>query len=161
MRIRADGSLNGMRARCAASHVESRQSLVHAVPVTRHLASLLACCFLALAAIGVVLPGVPTVPFLLAATWFSARGSTRLYQWIYQHPQLGPPLIAWETEGAVPRRAKRLATIMLLASWALMYPRLAGTWLLVAITVLFCCVSAFLLTRPEPRRAVTDEPPSP
>jgi uncharacterized protein len=125
--------------------------------MTRHVASLFACFFLALAAIGVVLPGVPTVPFLLLATWFSARGSTRLHNWIYQHPQLGPPLIEWETQGAVSRRAKVLAVMMLIVSWVLMYPRLKGSWMLVAITLLFCCVSTFLLTRPEPQRPAPDE----
>lgn len=118
--------------------------------MTRHLATLCAGFFLLLAGIGVILPGVPTVPFLLLATWFSARGSTRLHRWIYAHPQLGPLLKDWEAHGAVARRSKLLAIAMLIISWLLMYPRLQGSWLLPAISVLFCCVATYLLTRPEP-----------
>lgn len=48
----------------------------------RYLALVLAYVCLALAFIGVALPGLPTVPFLLLAAWFSARGSTRLHAWL-------------------------------------------------------------------------------
>lgn len=117
----------------------------------RYLALLLAYVCLALAFIGVALPGLPTVPFLLLAAWFSARGSTRLHAWLYGHPRFGKLLIDWETQRAVSRRSKLVAVLMLAVSAAVMYRRLDNPWLLAGIGLLFTGVAAFLLTRPEPR----------
>lgn len=117
----------------------------------RYLALLLAYACLALAFIGVVLPGLPTVPFLLLTAWFSARGSERLHRWLYGHPRFGKLLIDWETQRAISRKSKLIAVLMLAASWALMYRRLDNPWLLAGIGLFFTGVAAFLLSRPEPR----------
>lgn len=116
-------------------------------------ALVLAYFFLGLALIGVVLPGLPTVPFLLLSAWFAARGSEKLHAWLYAHPTFGQLLIDWEREKAVSRRAKVLAIVMLIASWLFMYWRLGPHWLMLVISVTFVSVSIFLITRPEPSRS--------
>ena len=123
----------------------------YARPVTRLVALLLACLFLAIAVAGMFLPVVPTVPFLLLAAWFSARGSKRLHRWIYEHPRLGKLLIDWEQQGAISRRSKVVAVSMLAVSGIVMCRHLGGGWALAGVTVLFLAVIAFLLSRPEPR----------
>lgn len=110
----------------------------------------LAYMFLALAIIGVVLPGLPTVPFLLLAAWFAARGSKRLHHWLYTHPRFGRLLIDWEQQGAISRRSKRLAVVLLTVSWLIMYWRIDHGWLLAGLALLFVAIAVFLLTRPEP-----------
>ncbi|MFO7594488.1 MAG: YbaN family protein [Pseudomonadota bacterium] len=112
---------------------------------------LLAYLFLALALLGIPLPGLPTVPFLLLAAWFAARGSERLHRRLYAHPQFGMLLINWEQQRAVSRRSKVIAVVMLIGSWLIMLWRVDRPWLLAAPAVLFVAVAAFLLTRPEPR----------
>ena len=112
---------------------------------------MLAYLFLVLAIIGIVLPGLPTVPFLLLAAWFAARGSGRLHRWLYSHPQFGALLIDWEQQGAVSRRSKWIAIVLLAISWGIMYWRIGHAWALAALAVLFVAVALFLLTRPEPR----------
>jgi uncharacterized membrane protein YbaN (DUF454 family) len=112
---------------------------------------ILAYFFLALAVIGVVLPVMPTVPFLLLTAWFAARGSERLHGWLYAHPKFGKLLIDWEQQGAVSRTSKVTAVILLMASWVLMYLRVEDPWLMVGLAVLFSGIIVFLLTRPEPR----------
>ena len=118
--------------------------------LTRWTSLILAYLFLALAIIGVVLPGLPTVPFLLLTAWFSARGSERLHRWVYAHPQLGKLLIDWEQQGAVSRSSKIIAVILLTTSWSIMYLRIGKPWLMAGLAVLFLAISAFLISRPEP-----------
>ncbi len=118
----------------------------------RVVALVLAYVFTALALIGVVVPGLPTVPFLLLAAWFSAKGSERLHRWLYQHPQFGQLLIDWEQEGAVSRGSKYLALVTLCASWLFLYFYTDNRWLLAFVSVTFVCVITFLFTRPEPTR---------
>ncbi len=112
---------------------------------------ILAYLFLALAFIGVLLPGIPTVPFLLLTAWFSAKGSERLHRWLYAHPLLGSILIDWETQGAVSRASKVLAVVMLIASWVFMSYRVEKVWVLAAVAILFLMIASYLITRPEPQ----------
>ncbi len=72
--------------------------------------------FLALAALGAVLPVLPTTPFVLLAAWAFARGAPERLRRLEAHPRYGPLLRAWRERGAIPRRAKRLATLVILAS---------------------------------------------
>jgi uncharacterized membrane protein YbaN (DUF454 family) len=119
--------------------------------VPRFMALFFAYLFLGLAIIGVVVPGLPTVPFLLLAAWFSARGSERLHKWLYEHPRLGRILIDWETQKAVSRKSKVIAVLMLLLSWVVMYQRIGSNWILAGITFLFFTVAAYLISRREPQ----------
>lgn len=117
----------------------------------RLLALLLAYFFLALAVIGVVLPGLPTVPFLLLAAWFSARGSERLHRWLYAHPVFGKLLTDWETQQAISRKTKILAVAMMLVSWVILMLRVDNLWVVVGTGVLLSGVAAYVISRPEPR----------
>ena len=119
--------------------------------MTRLVALILAYFFLALALVGLLLPGLPTVPFLLLAAWFSAKGSERLHRWLYAHPQLGKLLIDWEQQGAISRSSKIIAVLLLIFSWVIMYMRLENIWLLTGIALLFVSIMVFLISRPEPR----------
>ena len=118
--------------------------------MARLAALILAYSFLALALIGIILPGLPTVPFLLLAAWFSAKGSDRLHQWLYAHPKLGKLLIDWEQQGAISRTSKIMACLLLILSWVIMYQRVDNLWLITAMTVLFISIMVFLISRPEP-----------
>lgn len=108
--------------------------------------------FLSLAAgiIGIVLPLLPTTPFLLLAAYCFARGSQRLHDWLVHHPRLGPPIHDWQKHGAISRRAKQLAMLsigaVLLASFLLNAP----TRIIVIQLVVLSAVSLFILTRPRP-----------
>jgi uncharacterized protein len=100
--------------------------------------------------IGVVLPGVPTVPFLLLAAWAASRGSERLHRWLYAHPRFGQALIDWERSRAISRRTKVVTVILLATSWSIMYWRVDNPWLLAGLALLFSAVATFVLSRAEP-----------
>ncbi len=118
--------------------------------IARLIAFLLACLFLALAIVGVFLPGLPTVPFLLLTAWFSAKGSDRLHRWLYAHPHFGKLLIDWEKERAISRSSKIIACLMLTLSWVIMYRHIDKAWLWACMGVLFVSLAVFLISRPEP-----------
>jgi len=105
---------------------------------------------LVLGVIGIPLPLLPTTPFLLLAAVCFARGSQRWYDWLLQHPQLGPPVIAWQNERAIPRRVKWIGTASLIALLPISYV-LAVPWQVLALqSVIVAGVGTFLWTRPEP-----------
>ncbi len=76
----------------------------------------LALLSLALGFLGIVLPVLPTVPFLLLAAWAAGRGWPALDSWLLNHAHFGPHIRRWRERGAVPRRAKWLASAMMAAS---------------------------------------------
>jgi uncharacterized membrane protein YbaN (DUF454 family) len=77
-----------------------------------------------LGGIGLLLPVMPTTIFILIAAWSFARSSPRLHSWLRDHPHFGESLRGWEDHRAMPRRAKRIALLMLVVSYLL-----TATWL--------------------------------
>ena len=71
---------------------------------------------LVLGAIGIVLPLLPTVPFVILAAFCFSKGSRKLEKWMLEHPRLGPIVRDWREHHAVPRAAKILATVMMAGS---------------------------------------------
>lgn len=105
--------------------------------------------FLGLGLLGVVLPVLPTTPFLLLAAGCFAKSSSRLHGWLVGHPVFGPPIRNWEENGAISRPAKRLAVGSMAAVFALSV-WLGLSWkVLLAQGVLIGIGAAFVLTRPD------------
>lgn len=107
---------------------------------------------LGLGVLGIPLPLLPTTPFLLLAALCFARGSKRWHDWLLHHPQLGPPIVAWQRERAIPRRVKWVgsASLLLLLPISLFVGAPVQVLLLQGILILG--VGTFLWTRPEPTK---------
>ena len=69
--------------------------------------------------IGIVLPLLPTVPFLLLAAFFFAQSSERLHNWIMAHNIFGPMIEDWQNSGAIRPGAKKAATLSIAAVFLL------------------------------------------
>lgn len=111
---------------------------------------LLAYASLGLGLIGIVVPGLPTVPFVLLSAFAAARGSQRLHRWLLAHRQFGPMIRDWQDGGAVSRRAKWLATGMMGVSSILMLLLMPERLMAIPGTVVMAIVGAWLWRRPEP-----------
>ena len=113
---------------------------------------LLAYASLGLGIVGIVVPGLPTVPFVLLSAFAAARGSQRLRDWLLAHPQFGPMIRDWERDGAVSRRAKRLAIGMMVLCAVVMFLTAPKWWMAATGTTIMACVALWLWRRPEPRQ---------
>jgi hypothetical protein len=74
----------------------------------------LGCLCVALGAVGIVVPGLPTTCFLLAASFCFAGSSPRLHGWLLRHRWFGPYL-RMARERRMPLRAKIVSLLMM---WA-------------------------------------------
>ncbi len=107
---------------------------------------------LALAVVGMLLPLLPTVPFLLvtAACW--SRASPRWHRWLLSRPRLGPVIARWERERTIPRRAKLSAVALIVLSMTVSVWLLRNhPWLPWALAGVAVPVIVFILRLPETR----------
>jgi uncharacterized membrane protein YbaN (DUF454 family) len=76
--------------------------------------------FVGLAILGVVLPILPTTPFLLVAATCFAKSSPRLQKKLLANKTFGPLIHEWQQHRSIPRKAKRVAllTIILSVVWS-------------------------------------------
>ena len=110
---------------------------------------LVAILALALGLIGVVLPLLPTTPFLIVALWAASRCSPRLAHWLENHPRLGPLLRNWRDHRAIPTTAKVLACFMMSLSFAVIWYRGASTTVLIVVFIVMISLMAYLVSKPS------------
>ncbi|GGC98130.1 YbaN family protein [Halopseudomonas salina] len=109
----------------------------------------LASVFLGLGALGVVLPGLPTTPFLLVAAWAGSRGWPALEARMLEHPRYGSMIRNWRERRAVPRRAKWLASVMMLASAIMLWLVPVPLLLSAGGNAILLSVAFWLWSRPD------------
>jgi hypothetical protein len=85
-------------------------------PALRWALLVAGCAAVVLAVIGMVLPVLPTVPFLLLALACFARSSARIHAWLIGHASFGPLVRPYLQGAGLPRRAKVRAIALLWGS---------------------------------------------
>ena len=122
-------------------------------PLVRYAYLTLGWICVGLGAIGVVVPGMPTVVFLLVAVWAFARSSERFHRWLLAHPRFGPPVVDWQNHGVIRRRAKVAALgFMTLAVVVLVFFTGFHWMATAALVAIICGAAVFVGTRPEAPR---------
>ncbi|MCK4757921.1 MAG: YbaN family protein [Thermoplasmata archaeon] len=102
---------------------------------------------LALGIIGIVIPGFPTVPFILLAAACYCRGSKKMYNWLLNHKWFGGYIKDWEEHRGVRRRAKIISIFMLwlmIGISALVF--IKQPHLQILLFAIAVCVTIFLLS---------------
>ncbi|HIP50607.1 MAG TPA: DUF454 domain-containing protein [Campylobacterales bacterium] len=80
----------------------------------KYIYLLLGFLMLGSAILGVILPLLPTVPFLLLAAFFFAKSSQRLHTWLLNHKIFGTMIDDWNSRGAINKKAKYMSTLSVL-----------------------------------------------
>jgi len=116
----------------------------------RHLWMVLGWASLGLGALGVLLPLLPTTPFLILAAYFFSRSSQRMHAWLLNHRVFGPPIENWRTHRAISTGAKLAALAAMALILAVSAAANIPAWALAIQAVILVGVTIFLLTRPTP-----------
>lgn len=105
---------------------------------------------LVLGCVGILIPLLPTTPFLLLAVFAFAQSSERLHDWLVEHPILGIFIQDWRRYGAINRRAKLVSVVSMVAVFALSLILGLTTPVLIVQAVALAGAATFVLTRPSP-----------
>jgi len=100
---------------------------------------------LALGVIGIVVPVLPTTPFLLLAAACYARSSERLHRWLMNNRFLGEPVRNYRDSRAVKLHVKVYAIALLWAGIAVSIVAIGGFWLTLGLTAIALAVTAHIL----------------
>ena len=105
--------------------------------------------FLILGGVGIVLPLLPTTPFLLLAAVCYARSSESWYHWLLHNRWFGSYIRNWHEGKGIPMKTKVLSILFLILtlgySAAFVVPFLIGK---VALIIVAVCVSVHILSLP-------------
>ncbi|QFU22275.1 YbaN family protein [Shewanella eurypsychrophilus] len=93
-------------------------------------------CSLALGLLGIPLPILPTVPFILLAAFCFARSSDRLHHWLMTHPWFSEALNDWDKNRGIRKGLKKKAYVVSGLSFGVSIAVVPLLWVKV---MLVCC----------------------
>lgn len=103
-----------------------------------------------MAGLGLVLPLLPTTPFLLLAAFAFTRSSDRWHAWLLGHRLFGPIIDDWRRHGAIDRRTKILSVVSMVGVFGVSLALDVGAVVLVVQAIALTASAAFVLSRPSP-----------
>ena len=103
--------------------------------------------------IGLVTPGWPGTIFLILAAGCFGRSSPKLEAWLLGHPRLGPSVVAWRENGAIPRKIKYIAIGSMVVSFVIvLLINLSLVWTVI-VGVSLLASALYVGSRPEGPKA--------
>lgn len=102
---------------------------------------------LALGVIGIFLPVLPTVPFVLLAAACFSRGSKRMHRWLLRLPFAGKMVEDYQQGRGVPLKAKISALLMLWGGMITSAILISPPWWLLGILAVTAIVATVIILR--------------
>lgn len=99
----------------------------------------------ALAVLGIFLPLLPTVPFLLLASACFMRGSERMHRWLLNNKLFGEYIRNVESSRGIPLKAKAIAIVLTWASLSFSIYLLQPVILKALLVLIGLAVSVFIV----------------
>ena len=150
MRNGAQGLPSRRSMRTMAADGSEEELALHASPVVRGLLTCAGVVSLALGIVGILLPIVPTTPFLLVAAACFARASPTFYRRLVGSPRFGPLILEWRRHRSIPYRVKLTAIALFALSFGtsiVVFVRPA--WLQVVLAIGACVLAGWLYRIPS------------
>ena len=106
-------------------------------------------CSLVLGLIGIMLPLLPTVPFILLSAFCFARSNDRLHYWLVTHPWFAEGIHQWQSKRALSRPLKRKAMFMSCVSFCISIVIVPIIWVKIMLFSMMLVLLFFLWRIPE------------
>ncbi|EWH09935.1 hypothetical protein DS2_09922 [Catenovulum agarivorans DS-2] len=104
---------------------------------------------LALAIAGVVLPVLPTTPFVLLSAGCFAKSSPRFHQWLLRQKYFGQMIRDYQAYKGIQKQTKIRAISLIWLSMTLSAVIVGKAWLAVMLFAIAICVSLYLWRMPN------------
>lgn len=104
--------------------------------IRRGLLTALGFIAVGLGVVGAFLPVLPTVPFLLLASWCFWKSSPRYHTWLLNHKRFGPVIRDFQQDKAISKRIKIRVVSLLWLSILATVVFAAKTWWLRGILLI-------------------------
>lgn len=102
-----------------------------------------------LGTVGVVLPLLPTTPFMLLAATLFAKSSPWLHDWLLNHRLFGPAIRDWRDHRAISPKAKRMALTAMAAAFGISLILGLGWKVLGVQGLVLGVMGSWIWTRPD------------
>ncbi len=87
--------------------------------IQNHLFIILGWLCIALGMLGIILPLLPTTPFMILALVLFSKSSPRFHQMLLNNAKVGPVLREWEEKKVLSRKIKYRATFLIIISFSI------------------------------------------
>ncbi|MCV6593313.1 MAG: YbaN family protein [Silicimonas sp.] len=104
---------------------------------------------LALAALGVVLPLLPTTPLVILAAFAFSKSSPRFQRLLEESRTFGPIIADWRAKGAIAPRYKAMAVGMMGLAFGISVLLGVPPWVLIVQVVCLGGAATYVLSRPS------------
>ena len=106
-----------------------------------------------LGVIGIVLPLLPTTPFILLAGACFAKSSEKFHHWIIHHPLFGPIINNFQNGQGIPRDVKIKVILFIWLTLGISIYFLSHQWVRLIIFIMGIGLTTFLWQIPAPKKS--------
>ncbi|MDY0924919.1 DUF454 family protein [Pantoea trifolii] len=97
-----------------------------------------------LGTLGIVLPLLPTTPFVLLAAWCFARSSPRFHYWLLWKSPFGRYIRHWQQHRAMPPGAKIRAMLLIVITFSISIYLVNLLWVRILLGAMLCMLLLFM-----------------
>lgn len=115
--------------------------------IRRRIYNALGMLAFAVGSVGIALPLLPTVPFYILAAFLFGKGNPAWERRLLDHRTVGPHIRDWRERGAISRKGKIAALVMLAASAGAGFLTLPMPWAFAPAAVALI-TGSWIATRP-------------